>query len=146
MRLRVTTTFVAGLALAIAPAAAATRAPDTPPAPVPAPAPAAPARVAPPYQTQILRLAELLGVLAYMTDLCSLPDAGAWRTRMNALLGTEGQAAATRDLLAGAFNRGFRSYEATYRVCTPNAQLVITRSLDEAGRLSGTIVRLFGPS
>jgi uncharacterized protein (TIGR02301 family) len=108
------------------------------------PAPPAEPAAPPPYQAQILRLAELLGVLAYMTDLCNAPDAGTWPTRMGALLGSEGQATGTRDVLAGAYNRGFRGYEATYRSCTPNAQLVISRTLDEAGRLTGTIVSRFG--
>ena len=126
------------LALAVVPARAAPKAPDPPPPPPSDPAPA--------YQPQLLRLAELLGVLAYMSDLCAAPDAGVWRTRMNALLATEGQAAPMRDQLTGAFNRGFHGYEATYRVCTPNARLVVARSLDEAGRLAGSIVTRFGAS
>ena len=124
------------IALALAPGnvAAAPKVPDPPP-----PAPAEPA-----YQPQLLRLAEVLGTLAYMSDLCALPDAGAWRVRMAALLASEGQVPATRDLLTGAFNRGFRGYEASYRVCTPNAQTVIAHALDEAGRLAGSIVTRFG--
>jgi uncharacterized protein (TIGR02301 family) len=41
--------------------------------------------------------------------------------------------------LAGGYNRGYRGYEATYRACTPNARLVITRFLDEGGQIARDI-------
>ena len=138
MRLRVLAVLM--LVLPAIQARAAPRGGDVPAAPPPPQV----EPTAPPYQAQLLRLGELLGVLAYMTDLCGAPDAGTWPTRMGVLLGTESQAGPMRDLLVGAYNRGFRGYEATYRVCTGNAQLVITRTLDETGRLAGTIVSRFG--
>lgn len=139
MRLIARASVIAVVALA---STAVGAAPLPPPSPVPQPT--APQAPAPAYQPQLLRLAELLGTLAYMSDLCGAPDAAAWRTRMAALLASEGQTPGLRDLLTGSFNRGFRSYEASYRVCTPNAQLVIGRTLDEAGRLAGTVVTRFG--
>ncbi len=51
---------------------------------------------------------------------------------------------ARRQRLTAAFNRGFRSYELTYRVCTPNARLMIARYLDEAENLSRDVASRYG--
>ena len=40
---------------------------------------------------------------------------------MKALIESEGVTPARRDRLAGAYNRGYRGYALTYRVCTPAA-------------------------
>ncbi len=128
--------------LMLCPAAAA---PRNPPPPLPTPAPS-PGTVAPPYQAQLLRLAELLGTLAYLTDLCGQQNPEIWRAKMTALIAAETGGSSTRDILAGAYNRGFRDYQAIYRSCTPNARLVIDRSLDEAGRLASAVVSRFGTS
>lgn len=90
----------------------------------------------PPYQPQIERLAERLGTLALLRELCGDGDAAEFRNRMAALLDGEGRSALRRDRLAGAFNRGFRGYAGSYRRCTPSARLVIARSLAEADRLA----------
>ena len=71
-----------------------------------------------------------------MRDLCGDGDAGEFRNRMAALLDGEGRSVRRRDRLAGAFNRGFRGYAASYRRCTPSARLAIARSLAEADRLA----------
>lgn len=106
----------------------------TPPLPPPA-TPAAPPDSRP-YDPQLMRLAEVLGALTTMRQLCGAPDAEAWRQRMQALLDAEGDPPARKDRLAGAYNRGLQGYGATYRACTPNARLVIRRFLDESSRLA----------
>ncbi len=107
----------------------------------PPPPPATP--VAPPdsrpYDPQILRLAEVLGALTTMRQLCGASDAELWRQRMQALLESEGNPPARKERLAGAFNRGLQGYAVTYRTCTPNARLVIQRFLGESGRLARDI-------
>jgi uncharacterized protein (TIGR02301 family) len=55
---------------------------------------------------------------------------------MLALLETEGLTEARRERLAGAFNRGYQSYQYAYNTCTENARLVIERFLAEGERLS----------
>ena len=35
-----------------------------------------------------------------------------------------------------SFNRGYRGFEQTYRTCTPAADLVIRRYLDEGARIA----------
>ncbi len=104
----------------------------------------------PTYERRLLRLAEILGALAYLQDLCGEPDAKAagqvWRAQMTALMDAESRTALRKERLAGAYNRGFRGYEISYRNCTPNAQAVITRFLDESGRLAHDIAQHAGPS
>src|SRR5947209_5904537 len=89
----------------------------------------------PPYEPQLLRLSEILGALSYLRDICSAHDGDAWRGKMSTLLDAEAKTQTRRERLAGAFNRGFRGYEVIYRTCTPNAETVIARYLNEGGRL-----------
>jgi uncharacterized protein (TIGR02301 family) len=111
------------------------------PQPEPQPAPAE----APPYEGQLMRLSEIMGALAYLRDLCGDGDGPEYRARMAALLDAETASNQERkERLAGAFNRGYRGYEATYRSCTPNARAVIVRFVDEGGRLAREISYRFG--
>ena len=108
-------------------------------------APAPPAEDAfPPYEPELERLATLMGTLAYLRDLCGKGDGSEWRNRMNALLDAEAKTQDRRERLAGAYNRGFRGYEVTYRACTPSAELVILRSVEEGDRLARELSSRFG--
>ena len=98
----------------------------------------------PPYEPQLERLAELMGTLAYLRDLCGKGDGAEWRNKMAALLDAEARTDARRQRLAGAFNHGFRGYEATYRGCTPSAELVIRRFVEEGDRLARDLSTRFG--
>jgi uncharacterized protein (TIGR02301 family) len=123
--------------------------PANPPLPpvVGAPAPAAPQGDPdglPPYEPQLERLAERLGTLALLRDLCGDGDAGEFRSRMAALLDAEARTGLRRSRLAGAFNHGFQGYAVSYRSCTPSARLVIARSLAEADRLTRDLASRFG--
>jgi uncharacterized protein (TIGR02301 family) len=115
----------------VKPAAAAAK-PASPAAP---PTPAQP-DVPPPYEAQLLRLAELIGALAYLRDLCGDADGASFRAKFADLVGAEGTTDARKESLAGAFNRGFRDYELTYRACTPTAREIVARFLDEASRIA----------
>jgi uncharacterized protein (TIGR02301 family) len=108
--------------------------------------PPAPTDVAPPYEPQLLRLAELLGALAYLQDLCGGHQGDVWRQKMAALLDAEAKTPVRKERLAGAFNRGFQGYALTYRQCTQNAQAVIDRFLDESGKIARDVARQYGPS
>lgn len=98
----------------------------------------------PPYEPQLERLASLMGTLSYLRDLCAKGDGAEWRSRMSALLDAEAKTQARRERLAGAYNRGFRGYEVTYRICTPGAELVIRRSVEEGDRLARELSSRFG--
>lgn len=90
----------------------------------------------PPFEAPLLRLSEILGALNHLRSLCGAPDAKAWRQRMQALMDGEGADPATRGRLAGAFNRGYRTFNLTYHQCNDQARRTIETYLTEAGRIS----------
>jgi uncharacterized protein (TIGR02301 family) len=112
-------------------------------------APAAPAPAPPPveqpvpYEPELLRLSEVIGILTFMTALCRVADDGAWRRRMAALLELEGQTDGRKERLAGAFNRGYQTYQYAHNSCTDSARLIIERSLGEGERLSRHLTTRF---
>jgi uncharacterized protein (TIGR02301 family) len=112
------------------------------PAATPAPTPSQP-DAPPPYEAQLLRLAELIGALAYLRDLCGDGDGASFRDKFADLVGAEGITDARKESLAGAFNRGFRDYELTYRACTPTAREIVARFLDEASRIAKDVANRY---
>jgi uncharacterized protein (TIGR02301 family) len=129
--------FALALVLALAQGAPAAK-----PAPSPAPTPAP--RVEAPYEGDLLRLAELMGALAYLRDLCHDGDGAEFRAKMAHLIEMDSQPQEAKDLLAGAFNRGFEGYRLTYRVCTGNARDAIAAYLDETQRLAKDVAARYG--
>ncbi len=135
----------AALAVTVAPLAAQTQTaqPAKPsPAATPTPTPAQ-TDAPPPYEAQLLRLAELIGALTYLRDLCGDGDGAAFRAKFADLVGAEGTTDARKESLAGAFNRGFRDYELTYRACTPTAREIVARFLDEASRIAKDVANRY---
>ncbi|PNG24974.1 TIGR02301 family protein [Methylocella silvestris] len=108
------------------------------------PAPATPETPPPPYEPQILRLAEILGALAYLDDICGAKDD--WRKKMQDFLEAEARTVDRKERLAGAFNRSFHDYEQSYQACSPNAQIVISRFLSEGGKLARDVANRFSAS
>ncbi len=113
--------------------------PPAPPAAVPAPEPPPVA-----YEPDLLRLAEIMGSLAFLRQLCTGPDALRWRVRMLELLEVEGTSAGRKERLAGAYNRGYSSYALTYRNCTGSAQEATARLSEDGDKLSRRISGRFG--
>ncbi len=122
------------LALAsVAPAEAQQRrpAPAAPPKEEPAPEP--PPAV---YEPELLRLAEIMGSLGYLTSLCGPTAGDPWRQRMTQLIEAEGSTPQRRDRLAGAWNRGFLGHQPAHRTCTERAREAIDRLSDQGQRLT----------
>lgn len=117
-----------------------TAAPPRPAAPV-APDPNAP----PPYEPQIMRLAELLGALHHLRTVCQEPDANQWRDRLAALIEAEAPAPDRRDRLAGSFNASFRTWARSYRTCTPAARAASQRFLAETAKIAADVKARYGP-
>lgn len=132
--------IVAGLLCLADPATAATREPAIPLPPIPPPALD---ETTTPDQLRLDHLAELIGTLAFLRDLCQAGDGAAWRSRMDALLEAEGTTQQRRDELAGSYNRGYAGYQATYRRCTPAAETAIARTLAEGSRLANEAAAKF---
>ena len=102
----------------------------------------------PPYEPQLLRLAQIIGALAYLRDLCGDNDGDKWRAKMADLLAGEASSGKrTCQRLAGAYNhKRFHGYALTYRSCTANAQLVIARFLEEGEQLTHDVESSYGGS
>jgi uncharacterized protein (TIGR02301 family) len=93
-----------------------------------------------PYDRELQRLAEILGALHYMRALCGANEGAKWRNEMQALVEAETPGGSERrDKLIAGFNRGYRGFQQTYRTCTPAADLVIRRYLDEGAKISRDI-------
>ena len=86
----------------------------------------------------------MMGSLAYLRDLCGAGDGAQFRTKMQTLLAADGIAESQRDLIAGAYNKGFDDYQLTYRKCTPAADEVIARYLAETARLAAELASRYG--
>jgi uncharacterized protein (TIGR02301 family) len=110
----------------------------------PTPPPPAPELPPPPYEKELLRLAEILGSLAFLRGLCTADDSPEWPKRMQALVDAEGVTPARKERLAGAYNRGYRAFALTYRVCTPSAHEATARYLAEGETLSRTLAGRYG--
>ena len=97
-----------------------------------------------PYENEILRLAEILGALHYLRDLCGAREGALWRNEMQALLDAEAPSGERRDRLTASFNRGYRGFQQTYRTCTPAADLSIRRYLEEGSKIARDITARYG--
>jgi uncharacterized protein (TIGR02301 family) len=94
-----------------------------------------------PYDDKLMRLAEILGAVHYLRELCSANDGQLWRDRMKELIDTEGGTAIRRARLSRSFNQGYRSYRRTYATCTPTAQSSVERFLAEGIQLGDGLVK-----
>lgn len=113
------------------------RPPDTQSAPVPEAQP-------PAYEPDMLKLAEAIGSLAFLRQLCGAPDSQQWRVRMTELLEAEGVTPGRKERLAGAYNRGFKGFALTYRSCTAAATEAALRLSQDGERLSRSLGGRFG--
>ncbi|MGE0022313.1 MAG: TIGR02301 family protein [Hyphomicrobium sp.] len=93
-----------------------------------------------PYDDKLMRLAEILGAVHYLRELCSANDGQLWRDKMKEILDTEGSSAIRRARLTRSFNQGYRSYRRTYVTCTPTAQSSIERFLSEGIQIGDALV------
>ncbi len=89
-----------------------------------------------PYDANLQRLAEILGSLHYLRGICGANEGQKWRNQMQALVDAEAPSGDRRARMVAAFNRGFRIFQQSYRTCTPAADLVIRRYLDEGSKIA----------
>ena len=101
--------------------------------------PAGAAQPAAPFDGDLQRLSEILGALHYLRGICGANDGQKWRTQMQALVAAEAPNGERRDRMVASFNRGYRGFQETYRTCTPAADLVIRRYLEEGSKIAREI-------
>lgn len=105
--------------------------------------PLASAQAVAPYDERLTRLAEVLGSVHYLSNLCGEPS-NAWRDRMQTLLSTESPDPNRRTVLVASFNKGFRSFDSVYTQCTDQARAASQRYLSEGANLSAEINARYG--
>jgi uncharacterized protein (TIGR02301 family) len=94
-----------------------------------------------PYDDKLSRLAEILGAVHYLRELCGQNDGQLWRDQMREILAADGGSALRKAMLTRSFNNGYRSFGRTYQACTPSAQTAIARFLEEGSQLADTLVK-----
>ena len=94
-----------------------------------------------PYDDRLLRLAEILGAVHFLRELCGANEGQYWRERMEELMRAEGSSALRQARLTRGFNQGYRNYSRTYSTCTPTAQTAITRFLAEGAQISDGLIK-----
>ncbi len=92
-----------------------------------------------PYDQQLFRLAEILGALHYLREICGANEGPLWRDQMRELVSSEGTNALRRARFVEAFNRGYRDYSRTYRGCTQPALLTIQRFIEQGTSITDTL-------
>ena len=105
------------------------------PAGVPARAQAAVA----PFDGSLQRLAEILGALHYLRNICGANEGQKWRDEALALIDAEAPSGPRHDQMVQAFNRGYSGFQQSYRTCTPAANVAIHRYLQEGAQISRDI-------
>jgi uncharacterized protein (TIGR02301 family) len=94
-----------------------------------------------PYDNKLMRLAEILGAVHYLRELCGAQEGQLWRDQMKEILKNEGTTAVRRAKLVNSFNDGYRGYRRTYRTCTPSATLATTRFSTEGATIAASLAQ-----
>ncbi|MEO0618573.1 MAG: TIGR02301 family protein [Pseudomonadota bacterium] len=94
-----------------------------------------------PYDRDLFRLSELLGAIHYLRELCSSGDGTRWRDQMEALIEAEGTSALRKVRLTKRFNKGYRSFQRTYRSCTQTAETAIARFVGEGAEIASRLIK-----
>src|SRR5215831_14886725 len=89
-----------------------------------------------PFDGSLQRLAEILGALHYLRNICGANEGQKWRNEMQSLVDAEAPSGERRARMIASFNRGYRGYQQSYRTCTPAADLVIRRYLEEGSKIA----------
>jgi uncharacterized protein (TIGR02301 family) len=96
-----------------------------------------------PFESQLIRLAEIFGSLHYLRNICG-ESGHEWRDRMQALLDAEEPDEARRARFVASFNRGYRTFEGTYATCTASAIEAINRYMKEGEALTRDTATRYG--
>jgi uncharacterized protein (TIGR02301 family) len=92
-----------------------------------------------PYDKDLQRLSEILGALHFLRGICGSNEGTKWRDEAQTLIEAEAPAGARHDQMIASFNRGYRGFQQSYRSCTPAADTVIRRYLEEGAKLARDI-------
>jgi len=92
-----------------------------------------------PYDHDLERLSEILGALHFLRGVCNSGEGEKWRTEAKALIDAEAPSGNRREQMVASFNRGYSGFEQTYHICTPAADIVIRRYMEEGAKIARDI-------
>jgi len=92
-----------------------------------------------PYDRELQRLSEILGALHFLRGICGTNEGQKWRNEAQALIEAEAPSGERHDQMVSSFNRGYRSFQQSYRTCTPAADFAVRRYLDEGAKIAREI-------
>lgn len=97
-----------------------------------------------PYDERLMRLAEILGSVHYLRNLCKGEEKD-WRDSMQRLIDIEaGKEPKRKGRLTAAFNRGYRSFASVYTQCTAQAIASEEKYRAEGATLATEIIARYG--
>jgi uncharacterized protein (TIGR02301 family) len=89
-----------------------------------------------PYDRDLERLSEILGALHFLRGVCNSGEGEKWRSEAKALIDAETPNGNRREEMVASFNRGYSGFQQTYRICTPAADIVIHRYMEEGAKIA----------
>ena len=92
-----------------------------------------------PYDHDLERLSEILGALHFLRGVCNSGEGEKWRSEAKALIDAEAPSGNRREQMVASFNRGYSGFQQTYRICTPTADIVIRRYMEEGAKIARDI-------
>ena len=96
-----------------------------------------------PYDAKLMRLAEVLGSIHYLRNICG-ETSNRWREQMEQLLAVENPEPLRRAQLIASFNHGYRTFNSVYVTCTGQALDAANRYMDEGLALTREINSRYG--
>lgn len=111
---------------------------------VPQQQPAAPAKPAP-YDDKLSELAEIMGSLDFIRNLCGTQQEPQWKSMASQLIETEAKDEPERKArLTAAFNRGYRTFGAIQTSCNPQLRATADKYRIAGATLATEITARFG--
>ena len=97
-----------------------------------------------PYDRDLERLSEIPGALHFLRGVCSSGEGEKWRTEAKALIDAEAPSGKRREQMVASFNRGYSGFEQTHHTCTPTADMIIRRYMEEGAKIARDINAQYG--
>lgn len=85
---------------------------------------------------EMVRLAEILGAVHHLREVCNANEGQLWRSKMQDLLRHEKPSDDMKELMVARFNRAYHQHRLAYPRCTGQARTDAARFLDEGSGLA----------
>lgn len=98
-----------------------------------------------PYDDKLVQLAEILGSIDFIRNLCERDSEPQWKAMMGQLLESDARdEPARREKLTAAYNRGYRTFSAIQTRCSAQLRATAERYRIEGATLATEITTRYG--